>query len=165
MNIFWLHVIFMPPTSFRVNLHSIVCLNVKDLLVRSRRHIWSLSDSNKIRTHNHLIRTQILNHLAKLTKWLNRVVSVYLYGVFDCMLLHVTYEFQSESKLYNIVCLNVKELLSRSRRLVRARMSLLSLTVFCQWKRFSFRIMAKGNSSQTVTYLSISVNSSSVLKK
>ena len=35
----------MSRTSFRVNLHSIVCLNVKELLARSRRHIWSLSHS------------------------------------------------------------------------------------------------------------------------
>ena len=58
--------IVMSRTSFRVNPHSIVCLNVKELLARSRRHIWSLSDSNEIRTHNHLVRKQTLNHLAKL---------------------------------------------------------------------------------------------------
>ena len=28
------------------------CLNVKELLARSRLHIWSLSDSNRIWTHN-----------------------------------------------------------------------------------------------------------------
>ena len=52
--------------SFRMNLQSIVCLNVKELLVRSRRYIWSLSDSNVIRTHNHLVRKQKLNNLPKL---------------------------------------------------------------------------------------------------
>ena len=41
-----LYVIIMSRTSFRVNPHSIVCLNVKKLLARSRRHIWSLSYSN-----------------------------------------------------------------------------------------------------------------------
>ena len=60
-----LYVIIMSPTSFRVNPHSIVCLNVKELLAWSRRSIWSLSDSNGIQTHNHLIRKQTLNHLAK----------------------------------------------------------------------------------------------------
>ena len=40
--------------------------NVKELLARSRRNIWSLSDRNGIRTHNHSIRKRILNHLAKL---------------------------------------------------------------------------------------------------
>ena len=36
----------------------------------------------KHRTHN-----RILNHLGKLTKWLSWVVSIYLYGTFDCMFL------------------------------------------------------------------------------
>ena len=47
------------------------CLNVKELLARSRREIWSLSDCNWTRTHNHLIRKGTLNHLAKLAKWLS----------------------------------------------------------------------------------------------
>ena len=58
-----LYVIIMSRTSFRVNPHSIVCLNVKELLTRGRHHIWSLSDSNEIRsTHNHLVRKRTLNH-------------------------------------------------------------------------------------------------------
>ena len=77
----------MSHTSFGVNPHSVVCRNVKKLLAWSRRHIWSLSDSNWIWTHNHLVRKQTLNHLAKLAKWLSCVVSTYLYGAFDCMLL------------------------------------------------------------------------------
>ena len=56
----------MPRTSFRVNPHSIVCQNVKDLLARSRRHIWNLSDNNGIQTHNHLVPKQSLDHLSKL---------------------------------------------------------------------------------------------------
>ena len=49
-------------------------LNVKELLARSRRVIWSLSDCNWIRSQNHLVRKRTLNHLAKLvslTKWLS----------------------------------------------------------------------------------------------
>ena len=61
-----LYVIIMSRTSFRVNPHSIVCLNVKELLARSRRHIWSLSDSNGIRAHSHLVRKWTFNHLPKL---------------------------------------------------------------------------------------------------
>ena len=72
---------------FRANLHSIVCLNVKETLARSRRHIWSLSDISEIRTHNHLVHKRTLNHLAKLAKLLCCVLSTYLYGAFDCMLL------------------------------------------------------------------------------
>ena len=58
-----MYVIILSRTSIRVNLHSIVCLNVKELLARSRHHIWSLNDSNGIRTHN--LNTQTLR-----TKWL-----------------------------------------------------------------------------------------------
>ena len=82
-----LYVIIMSRTSFKVNLYSIVCLNVKELLARSRRYIWSLSEFNGIRTHNHLVRKRTLNHLAKLAKWLSCVVSTCLHGAFDCMLL------------------------------------------------------------------------------
>ena len=45
-----------------------ICLNVKELLARSRCHTWSLSNSNGIRTHNQLVRKRTLNHLGKLTK-------------------------------------------------------------------------------------------------
>ena len=31
------------------------CLSVKEFLAWNRRDIWSLSDSNGIRTHNHLV--------------------------------------------------------------------------------------------------------------
>ena len=48
---------------FRVNPHSVVCLNVMKLLAWSKRYIWSLRDSNKIWTHNHLVR--------KWSHWLN----------------------------------------------------------------------------------------------
>ena len=61
----WLHVIIMPHTSVRINLNYIICLNVKEILAWSRCHSWSLSDSNVIRTHNHLVYKQRLNHLAK----------------------------------------------------------------------------------------------------
>ena len=57
--------------SFRMNTHSIVCLNVKELLAQSRQHILSLSDSNMIQTHNHLVRKRTLNYLAKLAKSLH----------------------------------------------------------------------------------------------
>ena len=49
------------------------CLNVKELLARSRREIWSLSDCNWSRTQNDLVRKRTLNHLVKLisfAKWL-----------------------------------------------------------------------------------------------
>ena len=40
------------------------CLNVKELLAQSKRKIWSLSDCNWTRTHNHLVRKRTR------TKWL-----------------------------------------------------------------------------------------------
>ena len=64
-----------------------ICLNVNELLVRNRSNVWSLSDCNGNRTHNHLVRQWTLNHLAKLSKWLSCVVSTYLYGAFDCVFL------------------------------------------------------------------------------
>ena len=71
---YWLYVLIMSRTRFRVNPHSIVALNFKELLARNRREIWSLSDCNGTRTNNHLIRTRTLNHLAI---WLNGWVFVY----------------------------------------------------------------------------------------
>ena len=38
------------------------CLNVKELLARSRREIWSWSDCNWTRTQNHLVLKRTLNH-------------------------------------------------------------------------------------------------------
>ena len=46
------------------------CLNINELLAHSRRDIGSLSDSNEIRTHNHLFRKRTLNHLAILVECL-----------------------------------------------------------------------------------------------
>ena len=63
------------------------CLNVKELLARNKRKIWSLSDCIWTRTHNRLVHKRTLNHLAKLAKWLSCLVSTYLYSAFDCMSL------------------------------------------------------------------------------
>ena len=43
-------------------------LKIKDLLAQNKRHIWGLSDSNGIRTHNHLLCKWTLKNLAKLAK-------------------------------------------------------------------------------------------------
>ena len=81
----WLYVLIMSRTCFRVSPHFIVALNVKELLVRNRHEIWSLSNCNWTRTHNHLVHKRTLNHLAKLVKWLSCVVSTYLEGASDRM--------------------------------------------------------------------------------
>ena len=62
-------------------------LNVKELVSRNMRDIWSLSNSSGIQTQNQLVCEQTLNHLTKLAKWLSYVVNTYMYGAFDCMLL------------------------------------------------------------------------------
>ena len=59
------------------------CLNVKELLARSRCDIWSLNDCNGTRTQSHLGRKRTLNHLTKLIKWLSCVVSTYLCGALE----------------------------------------------------------------------------------
>ena len=69
-----LSVIIISRTSFTVNLHSIVWLNVKELLTQSKCHIWSVTDRNKIQTHNHLVCKRTFSHFAKvacLAKWLS----------------------------------------------------------------------------------------------
>ena len=65
----WLYVFIGLRTKLRVTLRSTVCLKVKENHARSRFQIWSLSDSSKLRTRNHLVRNWTLNHLAKLAKW------------------------------------------------------------------------------------------------
>ena len=51
------------------------CMNIKELLARSRREIWILSDCNWTRTQNHLVCKRALNQLAKV--WPNGWVFVY----------------------------------------------------------------------------------------
>ena len=56
------------------------CLNIKELLARSRRKIWSLSDCNWTRTQNHLVCKRTLNHLAKWLSVLLRTDSGFEYS-------------------------------------------------------------------------------------
>ena len=86
----WLYVIIVSHTSFRVNLHSIVCLNVKELLAQSQQHIWSLSDSSGIWMHNQIVHKQTPNHL---------------YDAFGYMLLSCYYWIQFMSLKLEIWCL------------------------------------------------------------
>ena len=46
---------------------------------------------NGTQTHNYLAQERTLNHLPKLAEWLSCVVSIYLYGAFDCMFLSCPY--------------------------------------------------------------------------
>ena len=64
----WLYVLVMSRTRFQSESTLYSCLNVKELLARSRREIWRWSDCNWTRTQNHLVLKRTLNHLAK---WLS----------------------------------------------------------------------------------------------
>ena len=86
-------------------------LNVKKLLARNWRGIWSLSDSNRIRTHNQLVRKRTLNHLAKLAKWLCCVASTYLHSAFDFIIIMSCTRFRLN---LHYSYLNVKEFFGRN---------------------------------------------------
>ena len=99
----WLYVIIMSYTSFWVSLLYIVCLNIKDFLARSRHHILSLIYSNRIRTHNHLVRKQMLKPSVRPAK--NDLVVLWVLICTAHLAVssyHVTYEFQSESTLNSL---------------------------------------------------------------
>ena len=89
-------------------------LNVKELLARSRGKIWCLSDCNCTWNDNHLVRKRTLQHLARMAIWFSCVVTISLYGVFDCVFILCPAQFQNESTVYSF--LNVKELLAQNRR-------------------------------------------------
>ena len=80
---------------FSEPIHTLYFLQCQEFLARNRRDIWSLSEYNETRTHNHLVHKGTLNHLVKPTKWLSCVVSSYMYGAFDCMLLSCHVRFFS----------------------------------------------------------------------
>ena len=65
-----------------------------DTVISSHREILKLhlikhwlSECKRIRTHNHLVCNQTLNHLPELVKWLSCFMSTYLYGALDCMFI------------------------------------------------------------------------------
>ena len=73
------------------------CLDVKELLARSRCKIWTLSYCNTTWTWNHLVCKRTLNHLVKLVKWLSCMFWVLTCTVhLNLCSSHVTYVFQSD---------------------------------------------------------------------
>ena len=75
------------------------CLNVKEILALNRDNIWSLSDCNRIWTHNNLVCKWTLNHLSKLDKWLSCVVSTYHLASFVFELSSCGFESHCRLKL------------------------------------------------------------------
>ena len=69
----WIHVLYLPECQIIPCSKQAQCLRFKRL--------------NVSRNTNSLVRKWSLKHLAKLTKWLSWIVSTYLYGAFDSMLL------------------------------------------------------------------------------
>ena len=61
--------------------------SISEINVACSNTYLPLRDCNGNRTHAHLVRKRTLNHLARLAKCLSCIVSIYLYGAFDCMLL------------------------------------------------------------------------------
>ena len=64
-----------------------ICMNIKELHAQNRLEIWSLSNSNGIRTHIHLFRRRIFNYLTWLAKWWSCFVTTYLNSAFHSVLL------------------------------------------------------------------------------
>ena len=108
-------VIVVSRTSIRVKPHSIVCLNVKELLARSRYHIWSLSDSNVIRIQNYLVRKRTLKPFSQTSQMIElccEYLSVSCIWLFAIIMSRTIIRVNPHS----IVYLNVKEILARSRK-------------------------------------------------
>ena len=62
-----------------------VALQLIQVSLHFKTSCWN--DCNWARTQNHLVLKRTINHLAKLAKWLSCLLSIYLYGAFDCMFL------------------------------------------------------------------------------
>ena len=104
-------VIVVSRTSIRVKPHSIVCLNVKELLARSRYHIWSLSDSNVIRIQNYLVRKRTLKPFSQTSQMIElccEYLSVSCIWLFAIIMSRTIIRVNPHS----IVYLNVKEILA-----------------------------------------------------
>ena len=68
--------------AFRVNLHSVIILNVNDLFTQNRCDILNLIDLNETWILDHLVWKRTPKHLAKMTKRLCCVVTTNLHDVF-----------------------------------------------------------------------------------
>ena len=109
-------------------------MDVKELLARNRCNIWRFKwlqrDSNP-----HSLRKRILNHLARLPKWLSCVVSTYLYSAFDSMLLSM-----SHTRLRSNLCSIVASISRNSLLEIGAISEVLS---DCNWIRTNYHLVRK----------------------
>ena len=98
----WLYVLAMSRTRFQSEFTLNRCLNVKELLVWSRREIWRWSDCTWTRTQNHLVLKRTLNHFAK---WLSVRLTTRWFWV----------RVQLQSVLYN-ACLAITDAIQGTNR-------------------------------------------------
>ena len=76
------------------------CQNAKELLAQIRDHIWSLSDSNGIQIHNHLIRKRTINHYWVITTALScEYLSVYCIWLYVIVLSRTIFRVNLHSIL------------------------------------------------------------------
>ena len=88
-------------------------LNVKELLAWNRRNIWSLSNSNRIQSLNHLAHKRTPNLCCEyLSIW---CIWLYVIWLYVC---HVMYGFQSESTVQSIVAWMSRNLLTKGAKSV-----------------------------------------------
>ena len=80
---------------------------------KNNYRLESINDCNGTRTHNHLVRTKTLNHLAKLAQWFELPCE---YLSLQCIWLYVLIMSRMRFRVTLYSCLNVKELLAWSRR-------------------------------------------------
>ena len=74
--------------------------NAKELLAQIRDHIWSLSDSNGIQIHNHLIRKRTINHYWVITTALScEYLSVYCIWLYVIVLSRTIFRVNLHSIL------------------------------------------------------------------
>ena len=67
---FWQYVIYYHVTYLSQSESTLYsCLNFKEPVTWNRSDIWSLSNNNRIRIHNHLVHKWTLKHSAKLAKF------------------------------------------------------------------------------------------------
>ena len=131
-----------------------------EVQTQNTRDIWSLSECNGSRTHNHLVRQRTLNNLAKLKKWLNWIVCTYLYGSFDC----VFFSFQVRISEWIAIhfCLNIKELHSQKSHDIWCLCECNGMRthnhLVCQWILNHFAKMTKWLNWTVSTYLYGSLN-------
>ena len=110
----WLCVSIISSISFRVNPHSVVPRNVKELLAPSRCHMWNSCRRNEIRTQNYFVRKRTskpFSQTGKISELCCEYLSVRCIWPYVIIMPRTSFGVDRHS----IVYLNFKELFARSR--------------------------------------------------